>query len=103
MHVLNVFRNGNLGIDKRLKGGKLLAIQSKADSADFNQSVHDREKPRGFGVEGDKAHIGETWLGVIHKPSRSFPGEIPTRKTAVTVDSLGATVQSGGSSWCSTQ
>jgi hypothetical protein len=60
------------------------------------------EQAGGLGVEGQRGDIGETWLGVIHEPSRPFAGEPLTWKTDVTVDRAGATVQPGGSSWCST-
>ena len=94
---LNISANGYFGIDGRLKGGQFAAIQPNAHAGHFIQSVHNGVEASGFSIEGHKGDIREPWLGVIHRLSRPLPGEPLTRKTAVTVDKLGATIRYGDS------
>jgi hypothetical protein len=77
VNLLDVRGNGYLRIDQLLKSSSLMAVEAKADCADFEQLVHHREQAGGFGVEGQKDDVGETWLAVIHKPPRPFPGDPP--------------------------
>jgi hypothetical protein len=74
VNLLDVLGNGYLRIYELLEGGELPAVQTKAYRSYFDQTVHDGDQPSGFGIEGQKGDLGEPWLGVIHEPSRSFPG-----------------------------
>ena len=73
MHLLNFWRNGDLRIDKMLEVGQFATVQSKAHGPYFDQPMHNREETSGLSIEGHKSDIGETWLGVVHRPSRPFP------------------------------
>src|SRR5919108_4777782 len=95
VNLLDVPGNGYLRVDELLEGGEFPAVQPKADSADFDQLVHDGKEAGGFGFEGQKGDLSEPLMDVMHEPSRLFPGEPLTWETAVTVHRLGATVQSG--------
>ena len=75
VHSLDVRGNGYVRTDELLEGGELPAVQSNAHSPYFDQSMHNRKEAVGFGVESQKGDIGETWLCVMHEPSRPFPGE----------------------------
>ena len=57
---LDVLGNGNLRIDEALEGGQFAIVQSKTYSADFDQSMHNREQAGGFGVKGQKVDIGKS-------------------------------------------
>jgi hypothetical protein len=67
--------HGAVRIDERLKGGQRAAVEAKAYRTDFDQPVHHGVEAGGLGVKDHIRHIGETWLGLIHRPSRSFLGE----------------------------
>jgi hypothetical protein len=86
VHLLDVRGNGDVRIDELLEGGQLAAIEAKAHRTDFDQLLKNWLEAGGVGVERHKGDIGETWLGMIHEPSRPFPGEFLTRKTAVSID-----------------
>jgi hypothetical protein len=86
VHALNFWRNGYLRIDELFESGELTAVQSKAHGPYFDQPMHNREETSGLSIEGHNSDIRETWLGVVHRPSRPFPGELLTWKTAVSID-----------------
>jgi hypothetical protein len=86
VHALDVPGNGYVRIYELFEGGQLPAVRPEAYGSYLDQPVHNREETSGFGIEGHKSDIGETWLGVIHLSSRPFSGELLTWKTAVSVD-----------------
>jgi hypothetical protein len=86
VHMLDATGNGDVRIDEMLEVGLFATVEPKAHRADFDQLVNNWLEAGGFGVERHKGDIGETWLGVVHRPSRPFPGELLTWKTAVSID-----------------
>ena len=86
MHLLDLGGNEYVRIDELFESGQLTAVQSKAHGPYFDQPMHNREETSGLSIEGHNSDIRETWLGVIHRPSRPFPGELLTWKTAVSID-----------------
>jgi hypothetical protein len=58
MNALNVWRNGYVRIDQLLKRRSLMAVEAKADRANLDQPVHNREQAGGFGVERHKGDVG---------------------------------------------
>ena len=91
VHPLDVRGNGYVRIDELFESGQLTAVQSKAHGPYFDQPMHNREETSGLSIESHKGDIGETWLSMIHEPSRPFPGD------AFTYHRQGATVRYGGS------
>ena len=69
MHLLNVRGHGYVRIDQLLTRRSLMAVQSKAHRANFDQPVHNGLEARGFGVEGHKGDIREMEMGVMHELS----------------------------------
>jgi len=75
MDLLNVRGNGNLGINGRLEGRMLPAIQSKAYSSFFDYSVREWEKVGSFDVEGNERRLSK--LSTIMPHQVLYPSRCP--------------------------